>query len=85
MDAVEFAVPAIVAALVLVIGPLLAVLYFVCSRHWLAAGLCGGLWVLGAFSCIRDFRRRHLGWGSVTLGIIWLLATVVIWWRIETI
>jgi hypothetical protein len=40
---------------------------------------------LGAFSCIRDFRRRHFGWGSVTLGIIWLLATVVIWWRIETI
>jgi len=83
MDGVEFAIPAILAALVLVVGPLLAVFYFFRTEHLLAAGVSLGVWLLAAAACIRDWRRRHFGWVSLTLGAVWLVTTFIIWWKLE--
>ena len=85
MDAVEFAVPAILAALVLLVGPLLAALYLFRTHHLLAAIVSFGLWISAAIACIRDLRRRHFGWVSVTLGVAWLVTTLILWWRLETL
>ena len=85
MDAVEFAIPAILAALVLVVGPLLAAFYLFRTQHLVAAAVSFGLWILTAGACIRDLRRRHFGWVSVTLGVVWFMATLIIWWRLQTV
>jgi hypothetical protein len=84
MDAVEFAIPAILAALVLVVGPLLTTFYFFHTHHILAAAISFGIWIMAAVACIRDFHRRHFGWVSVTLGVVWFVTTLIVWWRLGT-
>lgn len=84
MDAVEFAIPAILAALVMLVAPLLLALHFFNSHHILAASVSFVLWVLAAIACIRDLHRRHFGWVSVMLGVVWFVTTLIIWWRLET-
>ena len=85
IDAVEFAFPAIFAALLLLIGPPLASLYFWRTQHYTAAVVSGGLWILAAISGIRDLHRRHFGWVSVTFGVVWFIATLILWWRLQTL
>jgi hypothetical protein len=85
MDAVEFAIPAILAALLLVIGPLLATFYLLRTQQYTAAVVSSGLWILAAVACIRDLRRRHFGWVSVTLGLVWFVSTLILWWRLVTL
>src|SRR5438552_6129382 len=84
MDTVEFAIPAVLAALVLVVGPLLVALYFIRTQHLIAAAVSFSLWLLAAVLCIRDLRRRHFNWVSITLGVVWFATTLIIWWRLET-
>ena len=69
MDALEFVIPAILAALLLVLGPLLLFLYFLRTQHQTAAVVSCGLWLLAVVGGIRDRRRRHFGWVSVTFGV----------------
>jgi hypothetical protein len=83
MDALEFAIPAVFAALLLVAGPLLASFYFYRTHHYLAASLSGGIWILSAISCIRDLRRREFGPVSLTLVVVWLVTTLIVSWRLE--
>ena len=85
IDAAEFAFPAIIAALLLVIGPLLASWYFLRTQHYTAAVVSGGLWILAAVGGIRDWRRRHFGWVSVTFGVVWFITTLILWWRLQTL
>ena len=85
MDAIEFAIPTIIAALLLILGPLLVGFYFLRTKQFLPALISGGLWTAAAVACIRDLRRRHFGWASVLLGVLWLITTLVIWWSIESI
>ncbi len=85
MDAVEFAIPAILAALVLIVGPLLVALYFIRTQHFVAAAISFSLWILAAIACVRDFRRGHFSWVGVALGVVWFITTLGIWWRLETI
>ena len=85
IDTIEFAIPAIFAALVLIGGPMLAALYFIRTQHLLAGGVSFSLWLLAAIACVRDFRRRQLSWVSITLGVVWLVTTLIIWWRLETV
>lgn len=84
MDAAEFVIPAILAAVFLVAAPLVASFFFFRAHHYLAATLSGSIWILATIPCIRDFRRRHFSWVSITLGIVWLITTLVISWRLET-
>jgi hypothetical protein len=85
LDAVEFAVPAIAAALFLVVGPLLASVYFFRTQHYAAAVIIISLWMLAPIACIRDLYRRHFGWMSVSLSVVWFITTLILWWRLVTL
>jgi hypothetical protein len=85
LDALEFVIPAILAALLLVFGPLLAFLYFLRTQHYAAAVISGGLWILATVGGMRDWRRRHFGWVSVTFGVVWFIMTLILWWRLQTL
>ena len=85
MDAVEFAVPAVLAAVLLVGGPIAAIVHFLRARHYAAAVATAGLWTLAGICCIRDLRRRKF---SAVTGIVlatWLIGALIIWWRVETL
>jgi hypothetical protein len=84
MDAAEFAIPAILAAALLLSAPLVATFFFFRAHHYVAGTLSTGLWILTVIACIRDLRRRHLSSVSLVLGILWLITTLVILWRLET-
>jgi len=85
MDALEFVIPAILAALLLVIGPIVASCYFLRIHHYTAAVVSCGFWILAAVGGIRDWRRRHLGWVSVIFGVVWFVTTLILWWRLQTL
>lgn len=85
VDAIEFAIPAILATFLLVVGPLLGAFYFLRTHHLLAAAGSLSLWALAAVTCVRDWRRRHVGWVSVALGVVWFVTTLILWWTIETV
>ena len=76
----EVAIASILAALLLIVGPLAAAFCFFRKDHYLATALRVSLWILAAIAGIRDFRRRQLDWVSVTLGVVWLVATFTILW-----
>ena len=81
MDAA--AIASILAAFLLIAGPLLASFCFFRKDHSLAAALSVSLWILVAIAGIRDFRRRQLGWASVTLSVVWIVGTFIILWALH--
>ena len=83
LDAAEFVIPAVIAVLLLVFGPLLACLWFLRAKHYSPALVSGCLWLLMAFCLVRDFRRRRFSLVSLTLGVLWLVATGIILWQLE--
>ena len=85
IDAIEFAMPAIFAIVLLVAGPLLAASYFISTHHYLAALVIAGSWFLIAIALIRDLRRGRFGWISGASVCIWLIATVVVWLKVESL
>ena len=76
---------AILAAALLIAAPLVASFFFFRAHHYVAGTLSGSLWILTAIACIRDFRRRHFSWVSLSLGIFWLITTLIIVWGLETL
>ena len=59
--------------------------YFIQTQHYVPALISGNLWTLAAVACMRDMRRRHCGWVTVTLGVVWLATTLILGWRLETL
>jgi len=84
MDAAEFIIPSILAAVLLIVAPLVASFFFMRAHHYLAATLSICIWILAVITCVRDFRRRHFSWLGLTLGAVWLVTTLFILWRLET-
>jgi len=78
LDGFEVTVVAIVAALLLVLGPLFITYRFALAHRNIAAWLTGALWILSVAACVRDFRRRRLSWVSGGVLAIWLVTTVVL-------
>jgi hypothetical protein len=84
VDTLEFIVPAVLAVLLLIGGPLLAIFFFLHNDHLFAAAMSAGLWILACLACVRDFRRARFSWASGSLIALWLILTIVIGWRLET-
>lgn len=78
LDGIEVAVAAIVAALLLVFGPLFITYLFAFSHRQAAALLTGGLWLCCVAACVRDFRRQRLSWISSGVIALWLVTTIVL-------
>src|SRR5512136_2800004 len=58
-DTVEFAVPAILAAVLVVAGPIALLVHFLRAHYYAAAVASAGLWMLAAICCVRDLTRRR--------------------------
>ena len=84
LDTIEFLVPAILAALVLVGGPFLAIYFLFRNHNTAAAVISGSLWIFACFACVRDLRGQRLTFASGSLIILWLALTIVMGWRLET-
>ena len=78
LDGIEVAVAAIVAALLLVFGPLFITYRFVLAHRQAPALLTGALWLCCVAACVRDFRRQRLSWVSGGVIALWLVTTIVL-------
>ena len=78
LDGIEVMVVAMVAALLLVVGPLFITYRFVLAHRHGAALLTGALWICCVAICVRDFRRHRLTWFSGGLIALWLVTTLVV-------
>ena len=78
LDNVEVAVIAIIAAVLLILGPLFITYRFALAHRHAAALLTGALWVCCVAACVRDFRRQRLSWVSGAVLILWLVTTLVL-------
>ena len=78
LDGIEVTVVAIVAALLLVLGPLCITYRFALVHRHGAALLTGALWICCVSTCVRDFRRRRLSWVSGGLLALWPVTTLVL-------
>jgi hypothetical protein len=84
LDAIEFVVPAVLAALLLVGGPFLAIYFLFRNHNPVAAAVSASLWLFACFACVRDLRRQRLTFASGSLIVLWLILTIVIGSRLET-
>jgi hypothetical protein len=78
LDGIEVTVVAIVAALLLVLGPLFITYRFALAHRYGAAWLTGALWICCVVACVRDFRRQRLSWVSCGILALWLATTLVL-------
>jgi hypothetical protein len=78
LDGFEVTVVAIVAALLLVLGPLFITYRFALAHRNSVAWLTGVLWILSVVICVRDFRRRRLSWVSGAVLALWLVTILVL-------
>lgn len=78
LDGIEVTVVAIVAALLLVLGPLFITYRFVLVHRNAAALLTGTLWLCCVAACVRDFRRHQLSWVSGGVLGLWVVTTLIL-------
>jgi hypothetical protein len=83
MDAIEFAVPAILAAVLFVAGPIALIVHFLWAQHYAAAVASAGLWLFAAICCGRDLSRRRFSPITGILLGVWFIGTLIIWWKLE--
>ena len=77
-DGIEVTILAILAAILLIIGPLFITYRFALAQRHMAALLTGALWIACVAACVRDFRRQQLGWISGGFLVVWILTTLVL-------
>jgi len=78
LDGIEVAIVGIVAAGLLVPGPLFITYRFALAHRHGAALLTGALWLCCVAACVRDFRRQRLSWVSGGIVVLWLVTTLVL-------
>lgn len=84
LEALEFAIPGLIAALLLLLGPPVASFYFFRKAHYFTGAFSAAIWVAAGIAAFRDLRRRRLSWVTATLSIVWLITSVFILWKLET-
>jgi hypothetical protein len=78
LDSIEVTIVAILAAIMLVLGPLFITYRFALAQRYGAALLTGALWIISVAACVRDFRRQRISWISGGVLALWLVTTVVL-------
>ena len=78
LDSIEITVVAIVAALLLAVGPLFIAYRFALADRQVAALLTGALWVSCVVACVHDLRRRRFSWTSGVVLALWIVTTLVL-------
>lgn len=78
LDGIEVTIVAILAAVLLVLGPLFIAYRFALAHRHIAALLTGALWICCVSACVRDFRRQRLSWVSGGVIALWLITTLVL-------
>jgi hypothetical protein len=80
LDVIEFAIVAALAALLVIVGPVVVVRRFVGQGHHVVAGVLALLWIWCLATCVRDLRRGTLGPVSTILVTAWVVAVFAIGW-----
>jgi hypothetical protein len=83
-EALEFAIPGLIAALLLFLGPPVASFYFFHKAHYFAGVFSAAIWLATGIAAFRDLRRRRLSWVTATLSIVWLITSALILLKLET-
>jgi hypothetical protein len=78
LDNLEIAVLALVAALLLLLGPWFIILRLGRAHLPGPALLTGALWLACVIVFVRDVRRTRLSWISVGVLMAWLVTTVLV-------
>ena len=76
LDGIEFAVCGIIAAALLVGGPVYLFVRFVAAHHYVQAVCLGLLWCVCLAAGIRDVRRKRFSWITGILVAAWFVATL---------
>ena len=78
LDDVEFWILAIVAGLLLAVGPLVIAYRLVLVGSLGSALLTGAVWLTSVVACVRDFRRHRFSWISLGVLSLWLVTTLFV-------
>ncbi len=82
-DAIDVAVPAILAAVLMIVGPICACVHFLRVGHKFGAGATAVLYGAALISCLRDYRKKEISNGSLAIIVLWLGITAWIWISIQ--
>jgi len=83
LDGIELVIVAGVAALLVVLGPLLVVYRFVFARHYVVASALMLVWSVCIAACVRDLRRQAFTWVSAIAVGVWGVTTVILGFGIK--
>ena len=83
LDGIEVAVVAVIAAVLLVLAPVVILRHLIVQGLYLLAAMLAGLWVGCVAACVRDFRRRTLGWISGGMVAAWLVVALIVGWALQ--
>jgi hypothetical protein len=83
LDGVEVVVVAIIAAALLIFGPLFLVIRFYAAHHYLHALVLGVFWCGCIAACVRDFRRKCFSWVTGSLVALWVILTLLIGYNLS--
>ncbi len=83
LDGIEIAVCAVIATLLLVVGPLFMIAQFLLRHRYFPAAMVGLLWCGCVVMCIRHFRRRSLSWVTAGLLVVWVVLILVVGLRLQ--
>ena len=76
LDGIELVVCGVVAAVLLVAGPIYLAVRFIAAHHYLPALGLSLLWCGCIAACIRDLRRKSFSWLTGGLAAIWFVTTL---------
>jgi hypothetical protein len=83
LNAVEFVVVVVLAALLVIAGPLVVASRFVGQGQYVVAAMLSALWIVCVGICARDIRRGTLGWISGGMVAAWVVAMFVVGWAVQ--
>jgi len=83
LDGIELAAYAIVASLLLVVGPVYLVVRFIVAHRYSPGIALALLWCGCVAICIRDVRQRRFSWVTGCLVALWLITMLWVGWWLE--
>ena len=83
LDGVEVVVVGIIAAVLIVVGPVYWIIRFSFAKHYVPAVLVGLLWLSCLAAFVRDVRRQRFSWITVGLVAIWIIAMLLVGLNLE--
>jgi len=75
-EGAEVLIGVIAASALMLVVPLLLVAAYIRAGDYVLAALVALVFIAAAANCVRDLRRKRLGWVSGVLLAVWVMAAV---------